>query len=141
MCSGSTLGFTGRISCLRSCATGTVSLLVLALHTPLLSIFTHDPEILSAAAKIMAIDFFVELPRAANHVSENSFNANGDVKTPLVTSIASGWGCNVLFSWLLAVVLGWGLPGIWVASILDESFKATAYLLRWKSGKWQNARV
>ena len=126
---------------MRSCATGTVSLLVLALHTPLLSIFTHDPEILSAAAKIMAIDFFVELPRAVNHVSENSFNANGDVKTPLVTSIASGWGCNVLFSWLLAVVLGCGLPGIWVASILDESFKATAYLLRWKSGKWQNARV
>ena len=50
-------------------------------------------------------------------------------------------GCNVLFSWLLAVVLGWGLPGIWAASILDESFKAMAYLLRWKSGKWQNARV
>ena len=89
----------------------------------------------------MAIDFFVELPRAVNHVSENSFNANGDVKTPLVTSIASGWGCNVLFSWLLAVVLGWGLPSIWVASILDEAFKATVYLLRWKSGKWQSARV
>lgn len=62
---------------MRSCATGTVSLLVLALHTPLLYIFTHDPEILSAAAKIMDIDFFVELPRAVNHVSENSFNANG----------------------------------------------------------------
>lgn len=120
---------------------GIISLLALALHTPLLSIFTHDREILSAAGVIMAIDFLVELPRAVNHVSENSFNANGDVKTPLVTSIASGWGCNVLFSWLLAVVLGWGLPGVWIASVLDESFKATVYLLRWKSGKWQNARI
>ena len=48
--------------------------------------------------------------------------------------VVNGWR-------LLAVVLGWGLPGIWVAAILDEAFKATAYLLHWKSGKWQSARV
>lgn len=115
------------------------SLAVLAFlfHKPLLSIFTDDTAIFAAGGMIMAIDLAVELPRAVNHISEYALNANGDVKTPLFTAAVSAWCCNVLLSYVFAVVLGWGLVGLWVAMAVDEVFKATVYLLRWKSGKWQ----
>ena len=64
-------------------------------------------------------------------------------KAPRLSTIANITGTllNVVLDVVLITLLGWGLPGIWVASILDEAFKATVYLLRWKSGKWQSARV
>lgn len=119
----------------------TIALLVLLLHRQLLYIFTSDPDIIRAGGTIMAVDLAVELFRAVNHISENAFNANGDVKTPLVTAAVSAWGCNVLLSYILAVQLRLGLTGLWLAMAADELFKAAVYLLRWRSGKWQNVHV
>ncbi len=118
------------------CNTG-LAVLALLFHKPLLSIFTDDPAIFAAGGMIMAIDLAVEVTRGINHISEYALNANGDVKTPLLTATISAWCCNVLLSYVFAVVLGWGLIGLWMAMVVDELFKATVYLLRWKSGKWQ----
>lgn len=119
----------------------TLALLALLFHKPLLSIFTSDPKVIAAAGGIMLIDLAVELPRAINHICEYAFNANGEVKTPLLVSGVSAWACSVLLSFVFAVVLDWGLVGLWLAMIADESFRATVYLLRWRTGKWQNVRV
>lgn len=89
----------------------------------------------------MAVDVLLEMLRAVNHVSESALNANGEVKIPLVTSVLSGWGVNVLGSYLLAVHFGMGLMGIWIAMMLDEATKATVYLLCWRGGKWRTAQV
>lgn len=118
-----------------------LALCILAFYRPLLSIFTNDSEILAAALPIMAVDVLLEMLRAVNHVSESALNANGEVKIPLVTSVLSGWGVNVLGSYLLAVHFGMGLMGIWIAMMLDEATKATVYLLCWRGGKWRTAQV
>lgn len=123
-----------------ACNTG-LAVLAFLFHKPLLSIFTDDPAIFAAGGMIMAIDFAVEATRAINHISEYALNANGDVKTPLITATVSAWCCNVLLSYVFAVVLGWGLIGLWLAMIVDEAFKATVYLLRWKSGRWQLIKI
>ena len=118
-----------------------LALLALLFHRQLLSIFTADETVIRAGGLIMTIDLAVELARAINHISEYAFNANGEVKTPLFTAAISAWGCNVLLSFVFAVVLDWGLVGLWPAMIADEGFKATVYLLRWRTGKWQNVKV
>ena len=118
-----------------------LAVLAVLFHKPLLSIFTDDPAIFAAGGMIMAIDLAVEATRAINHISEYALNANGDVKTPLITATVSAWCCNVLLSYVFAVVLGWGLIGLWLAMIVDEAFKATVYLLRWKSGRWQLIKI
>ena len=118
-----------------------LSLLVLIFHRPLMSMFTSNTEIISAATLIFVADIFVQLPRAINNVSENALSANGDVKTPFITSTLSCWLGSVALSYVLCVVCGLGLIGIWLAFIADESFKSVIYLIRWKSNKWQNIDV
>lgn len=118
-----------------------ISLLAFAFYKPLLSIFTNDPEIIASARTIMIMDIAVEIFRAVNHIAESAFNANGRVKTALLTATVSAWCCNVLFSYVFAVVLNWGLLGLWLAIILDECFKATVYLISWRTGKWKKAHI
>lgn len=118
-----------------------VSLVVLVFSKQLLGIFTDDAKIIASGTMIIAIDIIAEAARAVNHISENAFNANGDVKTPLITAAASAWGCNVLMSFLFAVVLKQGIVGLWIATITDECFKASVYLLRWRKGAWQKIKV
>lgn len=113
-----------------------LTILIYIFRKQLLSIFTDDAFIIELAGRIMLIDIFVELGRAMNNVFENAYCACGDVKTTMIVSICSCWLGSVLLTYILGVHLGWGLVGCWIAFAADELFKATIYLLRWKTGRW-----
>jgi Na+-driven multidrug efflux pump len=118
-----------------------LSLLVLTFHRPLMGMFTSNTEIINAAGKIFLIDIFVQLPRAINNISESSLSANGDVRITFITSTLSCWLGSVALSYLLCVVLGFGLVGLWIAFACDETFKSIVYIIRWRSGRWKNIEV
>ena len=118
-----------------------LSLVVLIFHRPLMSLFTSNTELIDAAGKIFFIDLFVQLPRAINNISESSLSANGDVRITFITSTLSCWLGSVALSYLLCVILGWGLVGLWTAFAADETFKSIVYIFRWRSGKWRNIDI
>ena len=39
-------------------------------------------------------------------------------------------------SWLLGVVLGWGLPGVWIAYAADEWIRGLIMWRRWQTHAW-----
>ena len=112
------------------------SLLIMAIHEPLLRFFTHDPVILELAATIIMIDFVVEIGRALNNSISGALQAAGDVNYQLVVNQGSGWLISVGGSYLLGIVFGWGLHGVWIAFAADELFRGLLLLRRWKSDKW-----
>lgn len=114
-----------------------VSVIVFLLHVPLMGLFSANDQAVAMAGKIMLIDIAVQIFRAVNNVSDQALNANGDVRTTLLISVAACWLFSVLMSYLLGVKLGLGLIGVWIAFMLDEGFKAILHLLRWKSGNWK----
>lgn len=114
-----------------------LSVTVFIFRKRLVGIFSDDPTVFKIAFTVLLIDIAVEAARAINHITEQALNANADVKITFFASVASCWVFSVLFSYILGIKLGLGLPGCWIAFALDEAFKATLYLIRWKSGKWQ----
>jgi len=120
---------------------GIATIAIFIARKPLLHLFTDVPEVILLAEIILFIDIFIELSRGANNICDQSLNANGDVKIVSLTSICACWGITVLFSYILGVVLNWGLIGCWIAFAMDELFKTIFYLLRWKSGKWKGRRI
>ena len=70
-----------------------------------------------------------------------SLRGAGDVYFPTACAIFSNWAISVLGSFLLAVVAGWGLYGLWTALAADEIVRAILMMLRWKSGKWKTKSV
>ncbi len=118
-----------------------LSLLAFCFCKPLISLFTDSVDIVALAIPIMFIDILVELCRGINHISENSLNANGDVKATFLISVFSTWMFGVLMAYLLGITLNMGLVGIWIAFAADELFRTVTYLARWKKGIWKEKEI
>ena len=105
-------------------------------------IFTkNDKAIISLGQKIMLICIFLEIGRTANLVIINSMRAAGDVKFPTYLGMASMWGISVLLGYVLGIVCGYGLVGIWIAMALDEIVRGVVVYIRWKRGTWRGKRI
>ncbi len=111
------------------------------LHKPLISIFTTDADIISLAGSVMLVDIIVEIARAVNNISEQSLNANGDVKTTFIAPLITCWLFGVLLSYILGIKCGLGLIGCWIGFAADEVCKAILYIIRWKNEKWKNTEI
>ena len=54
-----------------------------------------------------------------------------------MVAVFSMWLVATLGAFILAVPMGLGLPGIWIAFAADECLRGLLMQLRWKSGKWK----
>lgn len=68
----------------------------------------------------------------------NGLRGAGDTVYPSVVAVFSMWLVSTLGSFLLAVPMGLGLQGIWIAFAADECLRGLLMQLRWKSGKWRS---
>lgn len=89
----------------------------------------------------MLLDILIEIGRGFNHIEENSLRGAGDVVDPMTVSMISCWSMSILFSYILGILLGFWLLGCWIAFAMDEFFRETAYLIRWRSRKWTKKTI
>lgn len=87
------------------------------------------------------IEIFLELGRAANIVLFRSLQTAGDIRFPICLNVTTVWVVAAGGGYLLGVVLGWGLPGVWIAMASDEIFRGVVSFFRWKSGKWRSKHL
>ena len=113
-----------------------ISLIIIILRRPLLSIFTDSEEIISAAIWIFLIDVIAEQARGVSQVYEYALRGVGDMKYMMVVTTISCWLFAVGLSYLLGVHLGLGLIGCWIGMALDETVRAVFSWRRWNKGSW-----
>lgn len=105
--------------------------LLVVFRVPFLRILTDNLEILTLAGHVLLFNFIVEAGRSQNLIYVNALRAVGDVNYPFRVSLFSMWGIGVFFSYIFAVSLSFGLPGIWIALGLDEIVRALLFRKRW----------
>ena len=108
---------------------------------PLFGLFTSDPQILDTCQTIMLIDLFLEQGRAGNIVLFRALQAAGDIRFPVILNVTVVWLVAVGGGFVLGILFGWGLPGIWIAMALDEGIRAVVTFFRWHSGKWRTKHL
>ncbi len=113
------------------------SLIGVIFRVPLISIFTSDQDVIATASAILIMNLVLELGRTTNLVLIAGLRGSGDVFYPTLCAIFSNWLISVLGSYLLAVVFGMGIYGLWIAISADECIRGLLMLLRWRSRKWQ----
>ncbi|WP_343731574.1 MATE family efflux transporter [Duganella sp.] len=102
----------------------------------LLGWFTQDHEILAAGATLLWITVVLEPGRTFNLVVINALRAAGDARFPVMAGAFSMLFVLAGGSWLLGVVLGWGLPGVWAAYAADEWIRGLIMWRRWQTHAW-----
>lgn len=111
--------------------------LVILLRTPLMGLFTDNPEVIRLGAQVLLLSLVLETGRTINIVVINSLRAAGDAKFPLYIGIFSMACMSVPLGYFLVFTLDLGLAGIWLAIAADEWLRAVIVYFRWKSRVWE----
>ncbi|MBI3886952.1 MAG: MATE family efflux transporter, partial [Opitutae bacterium] len=116
-------------------STGAI-LLVAAAAEPLLGLFSPDAAVVAGGALLLRLSVLYEPGRVFNIVGINALRATGDARFPVQIATCSQWLLSVPLCWLFGLRLGWGLPGIWVAMMLEEWLRGLIMYRRWKRRDW-----
>lgn len=108
---------------------------------PLLSLFTTNPEIVRLGQQLMLISLANEVGRALNLLFIFSLRSANDTVFPVVMGVISMYGISVVLGYVLGIVLGWGVLGIFVAMSLDECVRGLFMSWRWKRKSWHKYAV
>lgn len=102
----------------------------------LLGWFTQDQQIINAGLALLWITVLLEPGRTFNLVVINALRAAGDARFPVMAGALSMLLVLAGGSWLLGVVLGWGLIGVWIAYVADEWIRGLIMWHRWQTHAW-----
>lgn len=69
----------------------------------------------------------------------NALRAASDVKFPMCISILSMFVFRIGGSFALAYLFQLGVLSVWIAMLIDWTFRSICFLWRWKKGSWQAA--
>jgi putative MATE family efflux protein len=105
------------------------------------SIFSDNQELIYLGSIILIIEFFLQPARTGNLVIISALRAAGDAKFPTLVGIAVMWGILIPLAYTLAIILQLGLPGIWLAMLVDEWIRGLIMLRRWKKKRWMGKAV
>ena len=94
-------------------------------------------EILTLCKRIMLLEILLEMGRSTSLVVIKALQAAGDVNFPVAITITFSWAVAVLLSYILGVVCGLGLLGVWIAMTLDECTRGIIFICRWRKGRWR----
>ncbi len=104
-------------------------------------IFTDDPDITYYAVICLRIVAIAQPFLAIAMVFAGALRGAGDTKTVLITTGLTSWVVRVGLGYFLAIQLGYGLTGAWIAMVLDFAIRGIAFLLLFKKGDWQSIEV
>lgn len=120
---------------------GVVGALFVALADPIVAIFTRDPVVAPVAARCLRIVSYGFLFYAYGMVLTQAFNGAGDTWTPTWINLGCFWLWEIPLAWLLAVRLGLGPTGVFVAILVAFSTVAVVSWLLFRRGRWKLRRV
>ena len=74
-------------------------------------------------------------------VVTNAFNGSGDTRTPTKINLISFWLFQLPVAYVLALVLGLGAIGVFIAITTAEILLAVIAILWFRKGKWKTVEV
>lgn len=102
----------------------------------IMGLLTENVDIIRTGTIILAIDVLLEYGRAINIYAVNALRAVGDVNFPFYVGVVVMWTVAVGGGYLLGIVAGAGLAGLWLMFVMDENIRAVVFVRRWRGMKW-----
>ncbi len=108
-----------------------MALLFLFVPAPLISIFTHDPEVITKGTVFLRLVAFAQVPLAISFVYAGSLRGTGDTHYVFLVTLVAMWGIRVFFSYVATDLLHLSLYAVWGVFLLDWFFRAAAFSWRY----------
>lgn len=99
-------------------------------------VYTSEPDVIEVVVNLVILNGLMMLVWPAAWVLPASFKGAKDVKYSMVVSIASMWGCRIVLGYILGVVLGFGVYGVWLGMFVDWIVRGGLFYWRMVSRGW-----
>jgi putative MATE family efflux protein len=120
---------------------GTIGFVFVVFAPEIVGIYTNDPAIAANAILCLRIVSSGYLFYAYGMVLTQSFNGAGDTWTPTWINVGCFWLWEIPLAWWLALQLGMGPKGVYIAVTVAFSTLAVVSALLFRQGKWKTKRV
>lgn len=115
-----------------------LNVIIFFMLNPILGLYHLSDETFSLAFTIMMIHIIGWVTVwPMSFALPNAFRAAGDVKYPMMISALSMVAFRIGSSYLLAFGFGFGVLSVWIAMLMDWTFRCICFYFRWRSGKWK----
>ncbi|MCJ1996780.1 MATE family efflux transporter [Lactococcus piscium] len=106
--------------------------IIFAISPVFISFFTDNATAISAARIVIFISFISEPIVSGVIIYTAALQAMGDAKTPFYATLIGMWTIRIGVAWGLGTGLGFGLWGVWIATVLDNIFRFFVLKLRYE---------
>jgi putative MATE family efflux protein len=120
---------------------GGVGVFFLLFATPVVRLFTHDPEVAPLAAACLRILSYGNIGYAYGMVMLQAFNGAGDTVTPTVVNFFGFWLLEIPLAYFLALRTGMHENGAYISIVVAECAIALAGVLLFRRGKWKGQQI
>jgi putative MATE family efflux protein len=120
---------------------GAVGAVFVVFASSIVAIFTTDPAVVPDAVACLRIVSAGFVFFAYGLVLTQSFNGAGDTWTPTWINLSCFWAWQIPLAWLLALNLGMGPKGVYIAMTVAFSTLAVVSGVVFRRGKWKSQRV
>lgn len=107
---------------------------------PITSLFTNDPQMMTAAVYYLKIVALCQVMMGFEIVIEGVFSGAGDTVPPMVVSTI-GTVIRIPLAIVFAGLLGFGYPGIYWAITASTIIKGVAIFIWFRIGKWKHKKI
>ncbi len=118
-----------------------VAVVFFMFNESLVGIFTDDAVVISVGAMWLQIVSYSYFVYGWWMVAVQAFNGAGDTSTPTKINLVFFWLIQIPLSYVLAKVLGIGLPGVFWAIFVSETSVGLFTLWLFKRGRWKTVQV
>jgi len=105
------------------------------------SLLTKNPQVLEETARYLKINMLSEPFMALSSVLGGGLQGSGDTRGTMWVIIIAMWFIRLPLAYLLALVLGYGAVGVWVAMIASMILQGLLMTRRFHKGQWKTMRV
>jgi putative MATE family efflux protein len=120
---------------------GSIGVFFILFATPVVSIFTNDPEVIPLAATCLRIVSCGNIGFAYGMVMLQAFNGAGDTLTPTWVNLFGFWFLEIPLAYFLAIHTHLQANGAYVAIVVAEAAIAMAGAILFRRGRWKLQKI
>ena len=100
------------------------------------SFFTEDQAVIKNIGTALKVSGIFQPFLAVLLILTGVFQGANNTKFPMYLTAIGMWAVRTSLVYFLALKLGWGLSGVWIAIGLDIAFRAVVLVVQFTRGKW-----
>jgi putative MATE family efflux protein len=98
-------------------------------------------EVIDIGRDLLLIFAFAMPGLAVSLSLSGALRGSGDTRSVLYIMAGCTWIVRLVPAYLMAITFGIGVPGAWLAAIMDINVRAVLMTLRFRQGKWKEVEV